>query len=118
MKHVIAHGALAAIAIGAAFACSSPRSATIDGPLPGVTALTDPLARGRVAFQFHCDRCHPGGEAGLGPALIDKPLPGWLMKIQVRQGLGAMPSIPEEELGDAALDDVVAWIKAVRAGDS
>ena len=35
---------------------------------------------------------HPGGEAGVGPAFTNKPLPMFLVRAQVRYGLGAMPT--------------------------
>jgi mono/diheme cytochrome c family protein len=61
-----------------------------------------------------CYQCHPGGMAGLGPAINDKPLPGWLIKTQVRQGLGAMPSFDESELSDADLEALVEYISALK----
>ena len=81
------------------------------GPLP----LDDPqVERGRVVFMEKCQACHPGGEAGLGPALNDKPLPGFVKRFQVRHGLGAMPAFPEEEIGDDELDDLLAYLAALR----
>lgn len=52
--------------------------------------------------------------AGLGPAINDKPLPGWLIKTQVRQGLGAMPSFDESELSETDLDALVAYLAALK----
>jgi mono/diheme cytochrome c family protein len=65
-------------------------------------------------FNAHCDQCHPGGEAGLGPALNNKPLPPFLMKIQVRRGLGAMPGFSEKLISDRELDNLIAYTKALR----
>ncbi|MDC4226474.1 MAG: cytochrome c [Candidatus Manganitrophus sp.] len=57
----------------------------------------------------------PEGEAGLGPALNNKPLPGWMIRFQVRHGLGAMPAFSEKEISDRELDDlVIAYLKAFR----
>src|SRR4051812_46878013 len=50
------------------------------------------LVRGKELFDRNCYQCHPGGETGLAPAINDKPVPAWLMKTQMRAGLGAMPS--------------------------
>ena len=50
----------------------------------------------------------------MGPGLNDKPAPGWLMKTQVRTGLGAMPSFPKEVISSEELDDLVAYLMAVR----
>lgn len=91
--------------------CSARRSEPIVGPLP---SPSPEVARGEVAFDLHCSRCHPGGEHGLGPAINNKPLPGFLIRFQVRHGLGAMPAIPERELSREDLDAVVAYLKTLR----
>jgi mono/diheme cytochrome c family protein len=84
-------------------------------PFTGVREWKDPeIRRGEVQFATHCYQCHPGGEGGLGPGLNDKPAPGWLMKTQVRTGLGAMPSFPKEVISSEELDDLVAYLLAVR----
>ncbi len=46
-------------------------------------------------------KCHPGGEAGLGPALNWNPAPGFIKKFQVRHGLGVMPSFKSNEISKA-----------------
>ncbi|MBZ0158093.1 MAG: cytochrome c [Alphaproteobacteria bacterium] len=71
-------------------------------------------ARGQLVFMKYCNQCHPKGEAGLGPSLNNKPLPGFLMKFQVRNGLGAMPSFPPSHISDQELDDLIAYLKALR----
>lgn len=72
------------------------------------------LANGRKVFLAHCHACHPHGEAGVGPALNNKPAPGFLIRTQVRRGLGAMPAFPREAIADGDLDDLVAYLKALR----
>jgi mono/diheme cytochrome c family protein len=62
----------------------------------------------------NCDQCHPRGEAGLAPALNNKPLPAFLIKFQVRQGLGAMPSFSKDDLSDQQLDDIIRYLQALR----
>jgi mono/diheme cytochrome c family protein len=94
-------------------ACGSPRrSEAVDGPL--MLGSAD-LERGRVVFYQKCHKCHPGGEGGLGPELNDKPLPLFLMRLQVRQGLGTMPSFSEERISDDDLDRLLAYMKERRA---
>ncbi len=61
-----------------------------------------------------CHQCHPGGEAGLGPALNDKPLPTFVKKFQVRHGLGTMPSFPEDKISEEQLDYLMEYLKALR----
>jgi mono/diheme cytochrome c family protein len=85
-------------------------------PLVGRMNLSDPaIAHGQIVYARACDHCHPGGEGGLGPSLNDKPLPVWLMRLQVRHGLGVMPEFPEDVLSDTDVDDLLAYIKARRA---
>jgi mono/diheme cytochrome c family protein len=102
--------AMAALALAA---CTSPRrSEPLSGPF--VPASPD-VARGEHVFMAHCHLCHPGGEAGLGPSLNDKPLPGFAIRTQVRAGLGAMPAFAPEEVSAADLDAVIAYLRARRA---
>jgi mono/diheme cytochrome c family protein len=76
------------------------------GPPPmGASAL-----RGEVVFMQRCHKCHPHGEAGLGPAINGKPLPGWLMRIQIRHGLGMMPSFGDDLIGDAQMEDLLEYL--------
>lgn len=83
------------------------------GQAPG-DASDSTVARGQTLFMEKCDKCHPGGDAGLGPALNNKPLPGFLIRFQARHGLGAMPGFAEDELPQADLQDVAAYLKALR----
>lgn len=94
------------------FACSARRSEPVAGPLPITTAQTE---QGQKLFMLHCQQCHPGGEAGLGPALNNKPLPSFLITFQVRHGLGAMPAFSEEEITASQLDAIVAYLHALRS---
>jgi mono/diheme cytochrome c family protein len=70
------------------------------------------VARGEVIFMENCNKCHPGGEAGLAPAINSNPAPAFIKKFQVRHGLGVMPSFKENRISDADLDDVAAYLKA------
>lgn len=56
------------------------------------------------------------GEAGLGPALNNKPLPPGLIEFQVRHGLGVMPALKTDRLSEADLDEVVKYLVALRRG--
>lgn len=104
---------LGAIVLGAALiaGCSARRGEPIVG---GRRGLTPDLERGRILFMQHCHKCHPGGEAGLGPAINDKPLPEFLIATQVRVGLGAMPSFHRHELTDDELASLIRYLKALR----
>lgn len=92
-------------------ACSARRGEPLYGPLPiTITAVEN----GQQVFMRECHQCHPGGEAGLGPALNDKPLPEFLMKLQVRRGIGAMPAFSPNEISPEELDNLVRFLKELR----
>ena len=83
--------------------------------------ITEPLqsddprvALGHRVFSQHCYQCHPGGAAGLGPAINNKPLPVVAMKRQVRLGVGVMPKFSKEEISDEELDGIMRYLKALR----
>lgn len=85
-------------------------------PLYGPPPRDDPrVAAGERVFARHCHECHPGGDAGLGFGINNKPLPGWAIELQVRHGLGAMPAFDEERIDDVELDAIVAYLMALRA---
>ena len=60
----------------------------------------------------NCDRCHPGGEAGLGPAI--NSVPGFVKRFQVRHGLGAMPAFQEDRISDKELNNLLKYLKAMK----
>jgi mono/diheme cytochrome c family protein len=61
-----------------------------------------------------CNKCHPGGTAGVGPSINDKPLPEIAIRTQIREGVGAMPKFSDTDLDDHDLDAVVAYVEALR----
>lgn len=71
-------------------------------------------AMGQAVFSKNCQPCHPGGEAGMGPAINNKPAPGFVIRRQVRIGLGAMPGFKETEISETEMDQLLAFIKAMR----
>lgn len=93
-------------------ACGSSRRSA---PIIGELEITDPELRiGRQVFDTNCSPCHPAGAAGLGPALNDKPLPNFLVRFQVRKGMGVMPSFSDEQITDVelrALARYVTWLR-------
>ena len=96
--------------------CGSARRSE---PIKGSVAINDPRVKhGRDIWMMKCNRCHPGGEAGLGPATNDKPRPEVLIATQIRTGLGAMPAFTEQEMSDAEVAAVIAYMKATRRADA
>jgi mono/diheme cytochrome c family protein len=108
---------LLALAVFMLDGCGSARRGE---PLGVVPLLDTPQERrGQQVFMRHCTQCHNGGAGSLGPALNNKPLPNLLIRLQVRRGLGAMPAFPADKISDAQLDDLVAYLRALRhAGPS
>jgi hypothetical protein len=72
------------------------------------------VERGRLVFMQQCHECHPGGEGGLGPGINDKPLPAWLIRTQVRLGIGSMPPFDREQIPPEDLDDLVEYLAELR----
>jgi mono/diheme cytochrome c family protein len=102
---------LALVALVAALASCGPPRVAVGAPLTPEDAK---LANGARVFMAECQQCHPNGAEGLGPALNDKPAPAFLIKLQVRVGLGAMPSFGPDEINDEALDDLAAFVIELR----
>ena len=109
---LVAHG-VALSALLAAAACGSARRGE---PIAGQFVASEPAqSRGQIVFMQHCYKCHPGGEAGLGPSLNDKPLPKPVRKFQVRHALGVMPSFDQTRLSDKELEDLAAFLAVLRS---
>ncbi|HJU87527.1 MAG TPA: cytochrome c [Gemmatimonadota bacterium] len=104
-----------AILLAAACFATACGPARRSEPLMGPVQFSEAGERGRVVYMEYCNQCHPGGEAGLGPALNDKALPTFLKKFQVRQGLGSMPSFSDAEISDEELDDLMTYLEDLRS---
>jgi mono/diheme cytochrome c family protein len=84
-------------------------------PIEGPMEVESPeIAEGERVFDYQCAPCHPGGQAGVGPAINNKPLPEFLLRYQVRHGIGKMPAFDESEISEAELDALIAYIVALR----
>jgi len=93
---------------------STRRSETIQGQ-PAPIVSKDQIA-GERAFMKNCNQCHPLGEGGLGPPINNKPFPAPMVKAKVRTGLGGdMPTFSEQDLPSHELDQLVAYLEALRS---
>ena len=63
------------------------------------------------------NQCHPEGGGGLGPSLNNKHLPKFVIKTQVRLGLGVMPAFVIQRLSPDQLDDLADYLIALRRHD-
>jgi mono/diheme cytochrome c family protein len=91
--------------------CGSARRSE---PIVGPVSLSPAAIRGEQVFMRNCHECHPKGEGGLAPPINDKPLPDFLIRLQVRHGLGTMPEFGPHQISDAELDDLIAYLSALR----
>ena len=73
---------------------------------------TEEFVKGQKVFMSTCNRCHPGGKGGLGPSIINKP--GFVIRFQVRNGWGVMPSFDKKRLSPDDLDHLVSYLKDIR----
>lgn len=106
---------LCALCFGLAAACSSARRG---GPAaPDVEVDTQKELLGRRVYDENCHRCHPGGEAGLAPAINTKPLRAELIRRQIRYGHGAVPGFTDKQMSEKDLDALVAYVFTLRRSD-
>ncbi len=94
------------------YSCALRKSEPIVGKT--FTAKNMQVQHGQELYMKHCQKCHPGGEGGLGPALNSTPAPGFLKKLQVRAGLGTMPSFNHHEIAKEDLKDIGRYLKALK----
>jgi mono/diheme cytochrome c family protein len=97
---------------GSLAACiDARRGEPVAGPFEPTSAA---LKQGEVLFDRNCSKCHPGGEAGLGPAINNKPLPKFLIHTQIRVGMGTMPAIKKDELSEEQVELILDYLEALR----
>jgi mono/diheme cytochrome c family protein len=81
-------------------------------PLTGPQVLNETQIAGEKVFMQNCQRCHPHGEAGLGPSILWAP--GFAKRFQVRHGAGAMPAFDKEHITEQELDQLMDYMKALK----
>jgi mono/diheme cytochrome c family protein len=83
-------------------------------PLTGreFTPSNESITNGERVYMIHCQKCHPGGEGGLGPSINSNPAPGFIKRFQMRHGLGVMPGFKKNEISKKDLHDISRYLKA------
>jgi mono/diheme cytochrome c family protein len=97
-------------AIQVVSSCASRKAEVLKGR-PFVAA-NEHIANGERVFMQWCQKCHPGGEAGLGPSINANPAPQFIKRFQVRHGLGVMPSFKKDALSKSDLRDISRYLHA------
>ena len=105
------------LALGLLVAPAGCGSARRGEPVVGLLALSPVAADGEKVFMAFCHQCHPKGEAGLAPGINHMPLPDFLVRFQVRNGLSAMPAFGPDQISDAELDALVAYLNELRRAE-
>lgn len=106
-------GAIALIA-PLLYGCGAERRGQPEAPAVRPDNPTE--VKGERLFHRWCYQCHPGGEAGLGPAINDRALPHPAIRLQIRRGVGAMPAFGEDVLSDGDVSAILAYLDEMKAG--
>jgi mono/diheme cytochrome c family protein len=103
---------LVAVSTFISFSCSSRKSEPVRQRQ--FASENSSVLNGEKIFMIHCHKCHPAGEAGLGPAINSNPAPQFVKRFQVRHGIGVMPSFTKKELSRDNLHDISSYLKALK----
>jgi mono/diheme cytochrome c family protein len=110
----------------------APASQTPNLPLVSASPLAAPptdsgapaagdVTAGQRVFTSNCNTCHPGANAGIGPALHGPPFSARYpddvaIAAVIRQGKGGMPAFSPGQLSDQDLANVVAYLHGLGSG--
>ena len=110
MKKIFCLAAMACCVVACLFSCVSRKSEPVKGK--EFVAKNARVANGERVFMSYCNKCHPGGEAGLGPSINANPAPQLVKRFQMRHGLGVMPAFKKNEISKKDLHDISKYLKA------
>jgi cytochrome c2 len=109
MKRVVATLMFVAISLGYT-SCMVRKSEPITQET--FVPANERIANGERMFMYYCQKCHIAGEGGLGPAINPNPAPGIVKRLQMRLGLGVMPSFNAHELSKKDAHDISKYLHA------
>jgi len=72
---------------------------------------------GEQIFIRSCNTCHPGGNKGLGPSILninEKYPEDEMLKALIRKGKGIMPGQPANVIDDIELNRLVAYLRNLK----
>jgi mono/diheme cytochrome c family protein len=98
--------------IVASGSCSDRKAEPIKGK--AFVPENEHVAHGEQVFMMYCEKCHPGGEKGLGLTVNGNPAPQFIKRFQMRHGLGVMPGFSKDEITKESLKDISAYLKALK----
>ncbi len=101
---------LSLLACSATISCSHRHTEPITGKT--VNVENPHIANGQLVFNRYCQKCHPAGEAGLGPETLHKP--GFARAMQVRHGFGVMPRFGKDLISRRDMHDINAYLNALK----
>jgi mono/diheme cytochrome c family protein len=76
------------------------------------TPYNERIVNGERVYMMNCQKCHPAGEGGLGPAINSNPAPQFVKRFQMRHGLGVMPPFKKNEISKKDLHDISKYLRA------
>jgi mono/diheme cytochrome c family protein len=100
--------------------CGSESPTEGEGTSGGEVSYEGPVASmdtvgGEAVFQQFCNGCHPGGNEGRGPALVNENEPAAEVREQVREGGGQMPGFGEDRIDAMQLEALLAYLQTIGA---
>ena len=111
--HIISCAMLALMSTLTISSCAIRKSEPISGKV--VDRGDKDVKNGELLYMAYCQKCHPSGEGGLGPALNSLAVvPGFVKRFQVRHGLGVMPYFKKDQISKADLHDITDYMKALK----
>jgi mono/diheme cytochrome c family protein len=82
-------------------------------------AVDATVREGQIVFKNQCQKCHPGGESGVGPPINNIHLPGFLVRARIRSRafllwMGRMPAFDKHEISKKEMDVLIQYLKYMR----
>ena len=71
---------------------------------------------GKQIFVRSCNTCHPGGNEGMGPSLVNLKAhfpDDEKLKAFIRQGAGVMPPQPESVINEKEMENLIEYLRAL-----